>query len=114
MNDALTTSLFIFVLAGFLGFEVIRRVPKLLHTPLMSLTNALSAIALVGSLVLAGSDRGTLATALGVTAVTASTINAVGGFLITDRMLRMFRRRDDRRDDRNPGERRDASAGAGR
>jgi NAD(P) transhydrogenase subunit alpha len=95
-NDALTTSLFIFVLAAFLGFEVIRRVPKLLHTPLMSFTNALSAIALVGSLVLAGSDRGTLATVLGTIAVTASTINAVGGFLITDRMLRMFRRRDDR------------------
>jgi NAD(P) transhydrogenase subunit alpha len=95
-NDALTTSLFIFVLAAFLGFEVIRRVPKLLHTPLMSLTNALSAIALVGSLVLAGSDRGTMATVLGTIAVTASTINAVGGFLITDRMLRMFRRRDDR------------------
>jgi NAD(P) transhydrogenase subunit alpha len=96
MNDALTTSLFIFVLAAFLGFEVIRRVPKLLHTPLMSFTNALSAIALVGSVVLAGSDEGTLATVLGVIAVTASTINAVGGFLITDRMLRMFRRRDDR------------------
>jgi NAD(P) transhydrogenase subunit alpha len=95
-SDPLTTSLFIFVLAAFLGFEVIRRVPKLLHTPLMSMTNALSAIALVGSLVLAGSDRGTLATVLGVVAVTASTINAVGGFLITDRMLRMFRRRDDR------------------
>jgi NAD(P) transhydrogenase subunit alpha len=95
-NDALTTSLFIFVLAAFLGFEVIRRVPKLLHTPLMSFTNALSAIALVGSLVLAGSDRGALATVLGTIAVTASTINAVGGFLITDRMLRMFRRRDDR------------------
>ena len=97
MNSALTNSLFIFVLAAFLGFEVIRRVPKLLHTPLMSFTNALSAIALVGSLVLAGSDRGTLATTLGVIAVTASTINAVGGFLITDRMLRMFRRRDDRK-----------------
>lgn len=99
MNDDLTTSLFIFVLAAFLGFEVIRRVPKLLHTPLMSLTNALSAIALVGSVVLAGSDQGTLATVLGTVAVAASTINAVGGFLITDRMLRMFRRRDDRRRD---------------
>jgi NAD(P) transhydrogenase subunit alpha len=96
MNDLLTNSLFIFVLAAFLGFEVIRRVPKLLHTPLMSFTNALSAIALVGSVVLAGSNQGTLATTLGVIAVTASTINAVGGFLITDRMLRMFKRRDDR------------------
>ena len=97
MNEALTTSLFIFVLSAFLGFEVIRRVPKLLHTPLMSLTNALSAIALVGSLVLAGSRQGTMATVLGTIAVTASTINVVGGFLITDRMLRMFRRREDRR-----------------
>jgi proton-translocating NAD(P)+ transhydrogenase subunit alpha len=96
MNDLLTNSLFIFVLAAFLGFEVIRRVPKLLHTPLMSFTNALSAIALVGSLVLAGANEGTLATTLGVIAVTASTINAVGGFLITDRMLRMFKRKDDR------------------
>ena len=81
-----------FVLATFLGFEVIRRVPSLLHTPLMSLTNAISGIALVGSLVLAGADRGTLATTLGTIAVTASTINVVGGFMITDRMLRMFRR----------------------
>ncbi len=97
VNELLTNSLFIFVLAAFLGFEVIRRVPKLLHTPLMSFTNALSAIALVGSVVLAGADEGPLATTLGVIAVTASTINAVGGFLITDRMLRMFRRRDDRK-----------------
>ena len=85
--------LYVFVLATFLGFEVIRRVPSLLHTPLMSLTNAISGIALVGSLVLAGSDRGRLATVLGTIAVTASTINVVGGFMITDRMLRMFKRR---------------------
>jgi NAD(P) transhydrogenase subunit alpha len=89
--------LYVFVLATFLGFEVIRRVPSLLHTPLMSLTNAISGIALVGSLVLAGSDRGTMATILGTIAVTASTINVVGGFMITDRMLRMFKRREDRR-----------------
>jgi NAD(P) transhydrogenase subunit alpha len=113
-ESALTTSLFIFVLAAFLGFEVIRRVPKLLHTPLMSFTNALSAIALVGSVVLAGSDRGTLATVLGTIAVIASTINAVGGFLITDRMLRMFRRREDRpaKADAPPGETTAAGAGA--
>ena len=104
VNELLTNSLFIFVLAAFLGFEVIRRVPKLLHTPLMSFTNALSAIALVGSLVLAGADEGPLATTLGVIAVTASTINAVGGFLITDRMLRMFRRRDDRKPAPAPAE----------
>jgi NAD(P) transhydrogenase subunit alpha len=87
-------SLYVFVLATFIGFEVIRRVPHLLHTPLMSLTNAISGIALVGSLALAGSHRGTLATVLGTVAVAASTINVVGGFLITDRMLRMFHSRD--------------------
>jgi H+-translocating NAD(P) transhydrogenase subunit alpha len=88
------TNLFIFSLAGFLGFEVIRRVPKLLHTPLMALTNALSAIALVGSLVILGRTETTYARILGFIAVVASTINVVGGFLITDRMLRMFRRRE--------------------
>lgn len=87
------TLLFVFVLAAFVGYEVITRVPPLLHTPLMSATNAISGISLVGSLVLAGADRGTLATILGFIAVTAATINVVGGFLITDRMLRMFRRR---------------------
>jgi NAD(P) transhydrogenase subunit alpha len=89
-------ALYVFVLATFLGFEVIRRVPSLLHTPLMSLTNAISGIALVGSLVLAGANEGRLATWLGTVAVTASTINVVGGFMITDRMLRMFRRRGER------------------
>jgi NAD(P) transhydrogenase subunit alpha len=102
MTNKLTIGLTIFVLASFLGFEVIRQVPKLLHTPLMSLTNAISGIALVGSLVLAGSDRGTMATVLGTIAVTASTINVVGGFLITDRMLRMFRRRESERKRRAP------------
>jgi H+-translocating NAD(P) transhydrogenase subunit alpha len=87
------TLLFVFVLAGFVGYEVITRVPPLLHTPLMSATNAISGISLVGSLVLAGADRGQLATILGFIAVTAATINVVGGFLITDRMLRMFRKR---------------------
>jgi len=113
VNELLTNSLFIFVLAAFLGFEVIRRVPKLLHTPLMSFTNALSAIALVGSLVLAGADEGPLATTLGVIAVTASTINAVGGFLITDRMLRMFRRRDQRPREASPDGKGAADATAG-
>jgi proton-translocating NAD(P)+ transhydrogenase subunit alpha len=102
VTNKLTIGLTIFVLASFLGFEVIRQVPKLLHTPLMSLTNAISGIALVGSLVLAGSDRGTMATVLGTIAVTASTINVVGGFLITDRMLRMFRRRESERKKRAP------------
>jgi NAD(P) transhydrogenase subunit alpha len=87
------TLLFVFVLAAFVGYEVITRVPPLLHTPLMSATNAISGISLVGSLVLAGADRGTPATIMGFIAVTAATINVVGGFLITDRMLKMFRRR---------------------
>lgn len=87
------TLLFVFVLAAFVGYEIITRVPPLLHTPLMSATNAISGISLVGSLVLAGADRGQMATVLGFIAVTAATVNVVGGFLITDRMLRMFRRR---------------------
>lgn len=85
--------LYVFVLATFLGLEVIRHVSRLLHTPLMSLTNAISAIAVVGSLVMAGEARTRLSTVLGTIAVTASTINAVGGFLITDRMLKMFKKR---------------------
>ena len=84
--------LYVFVLAGFVGYQVIARVPPLLHTPLMSATNAISGISLVGSLVLAGSDHGALSTILGTIAVTAATINVVGGFLITDRMLRMFKK----------------------
>jgi NAD(P) transhydrogenase subunit alpha len=87
----LITSLYVFVLAGFVGFEVIRRVSPLLHTPLMSLTNALDAIAVVGAIVLAGEGRGTIATVLGTLAVVAATSNVVGGFLITDRMLGMFK-----------------------
>jgi NAD(P) transhydrogenase subunit alpha len=92
--DIVITNLFIFALAGVLGFEVIRRVPKLLHTPLMALTNALSAIALVGSLVILGQTDTLYSRILGFIAVVASTINVVGGFLLTDRMLRMFRRRE--------------------
>ncbi len=87
-------SLYILVLAGFVGYEVIRHVPPLLHTPLMSATNAISGISLVGSLVAAGSNQGVTSTILGVIAVTAATINVVGGFMITDRMLRMFRHGD--------------------
>jgi len=84
--------LYVFLLAGFVGFFVITRVPALLHTPLMSATNAISAISLVGSLVLAGADRPWLANLLGFVAVTCATINVVGGFVITDRMLKMFKR----------------------
>jgi NAD(P) transhydrogenase subunit alpha len=95
-TDVIITSLFIFVLASFVGFEVIRRVPKLLHTPLMALTNALSAIALVGSIVILGQTETTYAKVLGFIAVVCSTINVVGGFIITDRMLRMFKPRERR------------------
>ena len=90
MSDIIN-SLFIFVLAGFIGFEVIRRVSPLLHTPLMSLTNALDAIAVVGAIVLAGEHKSTLATVLGTLAIVAATSNVVGGFIITDRMLKMFK-----------------------
>jgi NAD(P) transhydrogenase subunit alpha len=84
--------IYVFVLAGFVGFFTITRVPSLLHTPLMSATNAISAISLVGSVVMAGASYGLLATVLGFLAVTCATINVVGGFIITDRMLKMFRR----------------------
>ena len=91
MGSNLLNALFIFMLAGFIGFEVIKRVSPLLHTPLMSLTNALDAIAVVGAIVLAGEHKTTFSTVLGVLAIIAATSNAVGGFLITDRMLRMFK-----------------------
>jgi H+-translocating NAD(P) transhydrogenase subunit alpha len=87
----LVTSLYVFMLAGFIGFEVIRRVSPLLHTPLMSLTNALDAIAVVGAIILAGSNQSGLATVLGTLAIIAATSNVVGGFVITDRMLKMFK-----------------------
>jgi NAD(P) transhydrogenase subunit alpha len=94
MTGIAIIELYVFVLAGFVGFLVITKVPPLLHTPLMSATNAISAISLVGSLVAAGADRNRVSTILGVVAVTAATINVVGGFLITDRMLKMFKRED--------------------
>lgn len=90
--DTLLTYLTVFLLATFVGLEVIRRVSPLLHTPLMSLTNAISAIAVVGSIVVAGEQRSTLTTILGTVAVTASMINIVGGYLITYRMLSMFKK----------------------
>jgi NAD(P) transhydrogenase subunit alpha len=96
----LMQNLYVFVLATFLGLEVIRRVSPLLHTPLMSLTNAISAISLVGSLVILGEQRNTFSTVLGAIAVTASTINVVSGFLITDRMLRMFKKREAKQNER--------------
>src|SRR5262245_36561982 len=96
MTTDLEVGLYIFVLAGFLGYHVISRVPPLLHTPLMSATNAMSGISLVGSLVVAGSsDKITPSTVLGFLAVVCSSTNVVGGFLITDRMLRMFKKEEE-------------------
>jgi NAD(P) transhydrogenase subunit alpha len=90
-GDVLINSLFVFMLAGLIGFEVIKRVSPLLHTPLMSLTNALDAIAVVGAIALAGGRESRLATILGTIAVMAAFSNVVSGFLITDRMLKMFK-----------------------
>ena len=91
-TDLLISHLYVFLLATFLGLLVIRRVSPLLHTPLMSLTNAISAIAVVGSIVVAGRQQSTLSMVLGTVAVTASMINIVGGYLITYRMLAMFKK----------------------
>jgi proton-translocating NAD(P)+ transhydrogenase subunit alpha len=85
--------LYIFILAIFVGYQVITNVPPLLHTPLMSATNAISGISLVGSLVSAGGHFNQVSSLLGFIAVTAASINVVGGFMITDRMLRMFRKK---------------------
>ena len=94
--DKFLFGLYIFLLAAFLGYQVISRVPQLLHTPLMAFTNAISGISLVASLVIAGADHGATSAVFGTIAVTAATINVVGGFLITDRMLKMFRKRGDK------------------
>jgi NAD(P) transhydrogenase subunit alpha len=91
MKMDLITSAYVFLLAAFVGLEVIRRVSPLLHTPLMSLTNALDAIAVVGAILLAGAHKTTLSTVLGTIAIVAATSNVVGGFFITDRMLKMFK-----------------------
>jgi len=88
--------LFVFVLATFIGLGVVTRVSRLLHTPLMSLTNAISAIAIVGSLVIAGQQHPTLINILGAVAIFASMTNIVSGFLITDRMLKMFKEQKER------------------
>ncbi|MCK5412098.1 MAG: NAD(P) transhydrogenase subunit alpha [Gemmatimonadota bacterium] len=92
MTGTLLVGIYVFVLAMFVGFEVITKVPPTLHTPLMSGANAISGISIVGALVVAGSGESQLLTVLGVIAVVMATINVVGGFLVTDRMLRMFRR----------------------
>jgi proton-translocating NAD(P)+ transhydrogenase subunit alpha len=93
MNATLIASLTIFALAAFLGFELISRVPTLLHTPLMSGTNAISGIIIVGAIVVGGSSDSTLHKAISFVAIVFATVNVVGGFLVTDRMLDMFKRR---------------------
>jgi NAD(P) transhydrogenase subunit alpha len=94
MSPALESNLFVFALAAFLGYEVVRRVSPQLHTPLMSLTNAISAISVVGAIVATGAGHNTtMVVVLGTIAVAASMINVVGGFLMTDRMLKMFKKR---------------------
>src|SRR3989449_6415522 len=105
MTTELEIGLYIFILAGFLGYHVITRVPPLLHTPLMSATNAISGISLIGSLVVAGANYSRLSTILGFLAVTCSSTNVVGGFLITDRMLAMFKSERDAKSGRGLSER---------
>jgi NAD(P) transhydrogenase subunit alpha len=94
MPDSLITELTVFALAAFVGFEVISKVPQMLHTPLMSGTNAIHGIVIVGALLVAGTGDSDLSTWLGLVAVVFGAINVVGGFVVTDRMLQMFRRRD--------------------
>jgi NAD(P) transhydrogenase subunit alpha len=95
MTGTILISVYVFVLAMFVGFEVITKVPPTLHTPLMSGSNAISGISIVGALVIAGMGQGTMFDIIGMIAVIAATINVVGGFLVTDRMLQMFRRDTD-------------------
>jgi NAD(P) transhydrogenase subunit alpha len=98
MPSNLELGLYVFMLATFVGLEVIRKVSPLLHTPLMSLTNAISAISVVGAIVITGSSEATmLSKVLGFIAITAAVTNIVSGFLITDRMLKMFKRREEKK-----------------
>ena len=90
--DPLLVSLYVFVLAIFVGFEVITKVPPLLHTPLMSGSNAISGITVVGALIIAGGGHASLSAVLGLIAVVFATVNVVGGFMVTDRMLEMFKK----------------------
>lgn len=95
MTGTILISVYVFVLAMFVGFEVITKVPPTLHTPLMSGSNAISGISIVGALVIAGMGEGMMFDIIGLVAVIAATINVVGGFMVTDRMLQMFRRDTD-------------------
>jgi NAD(P) transhydrogenase subunit alpha len=92
MSETLIVLIYVFVLAAFVGFEVISKVPPLLHTPLMSGSNAISGITLVGSLIAAGEGHGGVSVILGMVAVVFAAINVVGGFVVTDRMLEMFKK----------------------
>lgn len=94
MTESLIAALFVFVLASFVGFEVINKVPPTLHTPLMSGANAISGIAVIGALVVAGGRETNLTVILGIIAIVLATINVVGGFLVTDRMLQMFKKKE--------------------
>jgi NAD(P) transhydrogenase subunit alpha len=97
-TTAFAVGLWVFMLATFVGLEVIRKVSPLLHTPLMSLTNAISAISVVGAImVVSNAGENTMAKALGAVAITAAVTNIVSGFLITDRMLKMFKRRGEKK-----------------
>ncbi len=86
--------LYTFILAAFLGYQVISKVPQLLHTPLMAFTNAISGISLVASIVIAGASENAVTAILGTIAVAAASINVIGGFIITDRMLKMFKKKE--------------------
>jgi NAD(P) transhydrogenase subunit alpha len=94
MTEALIAALFVFVLASFAGFEVINKVPPTLHTPLMSGANAISGIAVIGAILVSGANEGKVSVILGLIAVVLATINVVGGFLVTDRMLQMFKKKE--------------------
>jgi proton-translocating NAD(P)+ transhydrogenase subunit alpha len=98
MSEAFVQGIVVFVLASFVGFEVISKVPQTLHTPLMSGANAVSGITIVGALIAATFAEGTAAVILALLAVIFATINVVGGFLVTDRMLQMFRRKPARKE----------------
>lgn len=93
MSEVLISGIVVFVLAAFVGMEVISKVPPTLHTPLMSGANAISGITIVGALIAAATGEGAMATVLGFLAVTVATVNVVGGFMVTDRMLAMFRKK---------------------
>ncbi|HEY9885249.1 NAD(P) transhydrogenase subunit alpha [Phormidium sp. FACHB-592] len=94
MAEGLIAGLVVFVLASFIGFEVINKIPPTLHTPLMSGSNAISGIAIVGALLVSGERNWSLTVILGLIAVVLATINVVGGFLVTDRMLQMFKKKE--------------------